>query len=99
MDTISIHALFHTDGINPNESGPIDPRRIMDSADVIIAVDVMSRRESLVFGRQVLASIVRENIARGVRVLRVELDMDTDELERLLALTLVVKGSHDYDSE
>lgn len=96
MNAISIDALFDTDGINPNESGNVDPRELMASADVIVGVDVMSGHETLFFGRRTLEQVAAGTESRKVSVLKVEFDMDTDELERLAALVQVVKGHHEF---
>ena len=93
---ISIHALFAEDGINPNPESADDPREIVARADVVFAVDVMTGKKALVFGRSVLERIVAGGAAEPAQVLEVELDMKTDELERLVALTRVVKGHDDY---
>jgi len=98
MRTIPIHALFAEDNINPNEDAAHDPREIVSAADVIFSVDVMSGHRALVFGKGVLEDIVATGHSRPVQALGVELDMETDELERLVALVRVVKGHDDYQS-
>lgn len=96
MLTISIHALFAADGINPNDDVEPHPRDLMTSAEVVVAVDVMSGRESLLFGRRILEQVVAGSLDRDPVVLKVELDMETDDLERMLALIRVTKGHDDY---
>jgi thymidine kinase len=98
MKTISIHALFAADSIKPNESLNVHPRELMASADVILGVDVISQDEALFFGRRTLEQVAAGTESREVSVLKVELDMDTDEVERLAALVQVVKGHHDYQA-
>jgi hypothetical protein len=92
--TVSIHALFSSDGINPNPES--DPRGMLNGADLIFGVDAMSRREFLVYGRDGLKEVVTSGRARYMSVVRVELDQDTTELELLLALVPVIKGKDDY---
>jgi hypothetical protein len=96
MKTIPIHALFAEDGINPNEKLTPDPRHVMADAEVVVAVDVMSGNESLMYGRRILERVVAGTLDRDPEVLKVELDMETDDLERLAALVQVTKGFHEY---
>jgi hypothetical protein len=98
MLTIPIHALFAADGINPNDDVEPHPRDLMTNAEVVVAVDVMSGRESLLFGRRILERVVAGSLDRDPVVLKVELDMETDDLERMTALTRVMKGHDDYRS-
>jgi integrase len=65
------------------------------AAEVVFAVDVMSGDRALVLGRGLLERIAAGGVTQGVEVLDVELDMETDELERLVALVQVVT-SNDY---
>lgn len=96
MKTVPFHALFAEDNIGPNESLAPHPADVVASADVVLAQDVMTGRQALVYGRSVLGAIAAGGQAAEVAVLAVELDMDTDELERLVALVRVVKGHDDY---
>lgn len=96
MTTLPIHALFAQDNVSPNETLPRHPADVVASADVVLAQDVMTGRQALVYGRSVLEAIAAGGQADEVAVLAVELDMDTDELERLIALVRVVKGGDDY---
>lgn len=98
MRTIPFHALFAPDNLSPNDDLAENPRDIVSAAKVILAVDVMSGDRSLVFGRELLERIAAADIAQGAEVLGVELDMETDELEHLVALVRVVKGHDDYQA-
>lgn len=96
--SIPIHALFAADQASPNDALETDPRELISTADIVIAVDVMTRNKSLVYGRRILEGIIASGKSKPVVVLPVELDMETDELERLLVLLEIVKGHHDYAS-
>ncbi len=99
MQTVPFHALFAADNVNPNDSFGGNPRDVVSAAEVIFAIDVMSDHEAIVFGREVLEGIAAGGVAHGIETLGVELDMETDELERLVALVRVVKGHDDYQAE
>jgi hypothetical protein len=92
--TIPINALFAADDINPNPEW--DPRPVVYSADLIFGVDVMSRKQFLVYGQHTLRRIMETGESERCRVLRIELDRETEELARLCAVIQVVKGRHDY---
>jgi hypothetical protein len=96
IPTVSIHALFAADSINPNPE--LDPRPALAAVEVILGVDVMTGREFLVYGRDALERIVRSRRPTPMRMLKVELDQETNELERLLALVRLTKGHDDYRS-
>jgi hypothetical protein len=68
-------------------------------ADAILGVDVVSRKQFIIFGRKALRRLVGGGAVRGARVLRVALRQDTEELGKLLALVAVYKGRHDYEPE
>ena len=91
---IPINALFDTSGIAPNLED--DPRQTLNDAEVIFGIDVMSRHEFILYGRKTLERIAKGKKARAVNVMRIELDQDSDDLERIVALVVVVKGFHDY---
>lgn len=80
----------------PNLNPECDPRPLLDKADVIFGVDVMSGHEFVVYGRKALEEIVTTGEARQLAVVRIGIDQETDELEKLLALVSLVKGSFDY---
>lgn len=91
---VPIHALLNAAGTGPNLSA--DPRPDLHASEVIIGVDMMTGHEFVAFGRRTLEQIVCSGQARPVRIMRVGIDQETDELERLLAIVQAVKGSDDY---
>jgi hypothetical protein len=92
-NVVPIEALF---GEAPMPSLPADPRDDLADADVVVAVDVMSQREVLVYGRETLQGVVDRGAARSLQVMYIGLDLDTDELKRLCDLVRIVKGRCDY---
>jgi hypothetical protein len=96
MQTVPFHALFAADNLNPNAHLGRDPSAVVASADVVLAQDVMTGRQSLIYGRKLLEMIVASGKGEEAEFLAVELDLDTDELERLIALVRVIKGHDDY---
>ncbi|MEX2217054.1 MAG: hypothetical protein WD768_23280 [Phycisphaeraceae bacterium] len=91
---ISIDALFG-EGLEPNLSAANDPRLQLRLADLIFAVDIMSEENMLVYGHEWLEQITSSNESSTAAVLRVAIDKDTDDLEKLIALIQVVKGESD----
>ena len=63
---------------------------------MILAVDVMTQGEALVYGREALEQIAEGDASSELLVLRIAIDAETDELERLIALVQTIKGHHDY---
>jgi hypothetical protein len=92
MHTIPFHALFAEDGVNPNLELADDARELLRAADAVVAVDVMTGHKILFYGRTVLDLIATGGLRVPANAVCIELDMDTDEVGRLLALLLVVKG-------
>ena len=90
---IPLEALFD-EGTGPNLSA--DPRNALRDADVIIGVDVMSRREFVVYGRKSIEKLFRSGKPERLGVMYIGLDQETEELEKLIALVRVVKGHDDY---
>jgi hypothetical protein len=86
----SVHALFDVDGIAPNPAE--DVCETLSDAEVITAVDHMTRREQIIYGRSLLREIKASDRQRWVRILRIGLDLETDELDRLRAVVGAVKG-------
>lgn len=91
---IPIHALFGRDISEPNPDPA--PRASLMTADVVLGRDLDSGHEFLVYGRPALDAMARSGRAARVRCLVVELDMQTLELEALVALVTVLRGRHDY---
>ncbi len=99
QNIVSLRALLAKDGISLNEQADIDARRLLESADVILAIDAVSRHEFLMFGPPASESTSVTGTAASLAVLFVEIDQDTDELERLAALVLAIKGRCDYQGK
>jgi hypothetical protein len=95
-DCISIDALFDESGTAPNLSA--DPRLLLNAADVVFGVDRMSGRQFLVYDADALRHVIQTGKSSRFLVVRIELDQETDDLERLLALMIVVRGKHDYQT-
>ena len=95
--SIPIDALLAADGISPNVQPGFDAAQLIQAADVILGMDVMTRNTFIVIGREFL-----KEIADGARnsqlsvILKVELDEQTDELSRLVSLVENVRGRHEY---
>ena len=93
----SIHALLADDG-SPNVQPDFDARQIIQAADVILGMDVMTRGTFIVYGREFL-----NELAEGRRdpqiaaIVKIELDQDSDELDGLLALVEQIKGRHEFE--
>ena len=68
-------------------------------AHVILAMDTRTKKESVVYGRDLLACIAAGAESVQVTVMRVGLDMQMNELDRLLEAVKVVKGRHDYQRQ
>jgi hypothetical protein len=94
-DRVAIHALVDEEG-RLNRSADFDPWDLIESAGVILGVNVSDGHEFLVYGRDLLESVARGGEEREVRVLRVELDQETDELDMLVAIIESIRGRHDY---
>ena len=88
---IPFDALFG-EGVEPSPELPIHPREMLRQADVILGVDVMTRREFLLYGRETLEEIAETGQPETIGIVRVELDQETGELEKLTALVEELKG-------
>ena len=91
---VSIDALFASDEYSPNIE--IDAAGVLGRSQVILGRDTMTERQFLVYGRGALESVVASGEPQALDVLTVELDEQTLELEKLIALVEVVKGHTDY---
>jgi hypothetical protein len=96
--TVPLHALFAADGAITNPEAPFDPRELIRGADVIMGVDVMSRRKFIVYGRAFLEAASQADAPPLAGIVFIELDeeTETDDLARLLGLVASVKGKHEY---
>ena len=92
-DIVPIEALFG-EGRDPNAE--VDYRRLLADADLIFGVDVMSGKQSIVFGRLSLEELVRTGQSNILGVVNVGLDQETMEIEKLATLVQDIKGHHDY---
>jgi hypothetical protein len=81
-------ALLADDGGSPTPA----VLQALDEAEVSFAVDVKSSERALVFGMKAWGSQRR---TRPLRVLRIGVDMATDDVERLLAVIRLTKGRDD----
>jgi hypothetical protein len=101
IEPIPLDALFAEDGINPNMSMGFHPRELIEDAKIIFGINVMDQGAALIYGRELVDQCLAGELdAEDVhRTLFIALDFDEncDELERLLALVDVLKGSHCYD--
>jgi hypothetical protein len=73
-----------------------EARAALLEADVIIAVDTASQREFTVFGTPALESTGSLRRISAMRIVRVALDCNAKELEKLMALVRTVKGPETY---
>jgi hypothetical protein len=75
----------------------IEFKQAIQAADVIWGVDVHDEeRRSLFYGKETMELIIASNTAAPVKVLRVPVDFDTDDLDTLAAACNVWKGSCCY---
>lgn len=90
---ITIDALFQ------ERDGPklgIRPWEVIENAEVVIGRDIANHNEFLIYGRKFLENVAGGDGRGKVRVVGVELDRETQQLEKLIAVVKAVKGSHDY---
>ena len=69
---------------------------ILWEANIVIGRDVMTRSQFMLFGSDTLQKIANREVVE-TRLLVIELDQETDELEMAIALMKSQKGSHDYE--
>jgi hypothetical protein len=88
MNTIPIHAIV-----------PVltaEARAALVEADVIIAIDTASQREFTLFGTPALESTASLRRLSAMKIVRISLDCNAKELEKLMALVRRVKGPESY---
>ncbi|MBX3450952.1 MAG: hypothetical protein KF777_15405 [Planctomycetaceae bacterium] len=90
---ITLESLFD-EGARPNLGN--HPWKVIENAEVVIGRDITNHNEFLVYGRKFLEDVAGMGGQGKVRVVGVELDRGTQQLEKLIAVVLKVKGSHDY---
>ena len=96
--SIPVDALFADDGVGPNVQPEFDARQIIQAADVILGIDVMSRNTFIVFGREFLKGIAAGGgSSQHSAIIKIELDEHTDELARLVKLVETIRGRHEYE--
>lgn len=88
MDTIPIEAVV------PNPSD--EARAALVRADVIIGVDTASQQEFTVYGTPPLESTMNLKKLSAMRVVRVTLDCNNQDLEKLMALVRRIRGPELY---
>ena len=91
LATVPFHALMGW--------GFGDPDALVRRADLVLAVDVMSGRELLVYGQAALFPVEFGGLPAVLAVLAVELDHDTAEVDALAALVELARGDHDLPWE
>ncbi len=96
IDPVSIHSLLTTEALSGagRSSTTQEGEERIAAADVIFAHDTDSGVNRLVHGRRVLEQMTRSRKTPS-RILRVEMDRDTNELEHLAAAIVLVKGECD----
>jgi hypothetical protein len=95
-DRVTIDALFDESGFGSNLDAAFDPTDLINAADVILGVSREDGHEFLMYGKDVLERVVTSGKTEQVAMLRVEMDQETADLQKLGALITVLKGHHDY---
>jgi hypothetical protein len=95
-DRVAIDALFDTSGTGCNRDADFHPDDLINAADVIIGVSRADGHEFLMYGKDALERAARTGQEEPGNVLRVEMDQETDDLERLVVLIEILKGHCDY---
>src|SRR5262249_21282285 len=95
-DRVALDALFDTSGTRYNQDADFHPVDLINAADVILGVSREDGHEFLMYEKDVLERVARTGKEEPGNVLRVEMDQETDDLERLAALIKRLKGRHDY---
>jgi hypothetical protein len=93
QDIIPSEALF---GEGRDANAEAEYRQLLAVADLIFGVDVLSGKQSIVFGRLSLEELVRTGQSNILGVVNIGLDRDTLEMEKLATLVQDIKGHHDY---
>jgi hypothetical protein len=89
MEIIPIEALF-------DELKGVKQRSVMVRAEVIIGVDRATQRQFTVFGTPSLEETVTLGGTQALSTVRIDLDTQNGDLEKLAALVQVLKGRADF---
>jgi hypothetical protein len=81
-----------TKAISMQDLSRVDGLQDLLEADVVLAVDTENRSDLVVFGRQTLAKAVENGQEPELKMLVVELDTSSEELGRLRALIIYLRG-------
>lgn len=94
---IPISDFFAAPGSHPSDAHP-DSWTLMKSADVIFGRDPSTNNNFLVLGRDALKAIAKHSEPRHLKMIAIELDQSSEELEYLIALLITQRGQHDYEA-
>lgn len=90
---ITIESLFD-EGEQPSLGN--HPWGVIENAQVVLGRDIANQNEFLIYGRKFLEDMIGAGGHGKARIVGVELDQETPQLEKLIAVVQTVKGSHDY---
>ena len=90
----SLAALIGSDVSEPNID--INAFEMLESADMIFAQDVMSQHYLPVYVREFLEGTANAKTPVWTKMVVIEIDQETDELETLFALITDAKGRHNW---
>lgn len=76
-----------------------NPRDLLTEADVVIAVDASAREEAVVSGRYEWELANRTGQQAYLTVLRVELDMESDDLDWLSEILAAIEAGNSEGDE
>jgi hypothetical protein len=64
---------------------------------VVLGTGIKTKKEAIFFGGKALEAARAGTTAKQLLIVRVSIDEDTDDLDKLCALCHVRKGKHEYD--
>jgi len=90
-EPLPLEAFFGEDmRINPVTAG------LVQEADLIIGVDIMTRQEYVIYGKATLKRIAETGQAEDLRILYVAIDAQTEDLDKLCGLVMALRGRFDF---
>jgi hypothetical protein len=93
-EPIPLEAFFgENDQVNPAS------RDLVLQSDLVIGVDFMTRQEYVVYGKAALKRISESGEGEDLRVLRVAIDGETEDLDKLCGLVMLLRGRFDYGKD